>query len=135
LPFLIQAYRGDLTYQKKIWKPVQKKLLDWHQQYAEIRAAQGHGPILSLRDGRDFSIIRQRRYRDEPAVHRLTGASRQIYLFCQQHRPIRAICTAFPHVPADDIATFLKMMVDKRLMFSEKNQYVSLAAPLRPKRN
>ncbi|MBW2516424.1 MAG: RiPP maturation radical SAM C-methyltransferase [Deltaproteobacteria bacterium] len=135
LPFLIQAYRGDLTYQKKIWKPVQKELSDWHQQYTEIHATQGYGPILSLRDGGDFSIIRQRRYQDEPAVHRLTGASRQIYLFCQQHRPIKAICTAFPHVPADDIAHFLKMMVDKKLMFSEKNQYVSLAAPVRQKRN
>jgi ribosomal peptide maturation radical SAM protein 1 len=135
LPFSIQAYRGDLTHQKKMWKPVQKKISDWQQQYAEIRSDQGYGPILSLRDGRDFSIIRQRRYQDEPAVHRLTGASRQIYLFCQQHRPIKAICTAFPHVPADDIAHFLKMMVDKKLMFSEKNQYVSLAAPVRQKRN
>ncbi|MGD8341981.1 MAG: RiPP maturation radical SAM C-methyltransferase [Desulfobacterales bacterium] len=135
VPFLIQAYRGDLTYQKKIWKPVQKKISDWQQQYTEIHTDQGYGPILSLRDGRDFSIIHQRRYRDEPAVHRLTGASRQIYLFCQKHRPVKAICTAFPHISDDAIVKFLKMMVAKKLMFTEKNKYLSLAAPLEQKRH
>ncbi|MGD8990133.1 MAG: RiPP maturation radical SAM C-methyltransferase [Desulfobacterales bacterium] len=133
LPFPIQAYRGDLTYQKKIWKPVQKKVSEWQQQYAEIRKDRGAGPILSLRDGRNFCIIRQHRYKGEPAVHRLTGASRQIYLFCQKHRPIQAICAAFPNVPDDAIVNFLKMMIDKRLMFTEKNKYLSLAAPLRQK--
>jgi ribosomal peptide maturation radical SAM protein 1 len=135
LPFLIQAYRGDRTYQKKIWKPVQKKVSDWQQQYANIRKDQGDGPILSLRDGRNFCIIRQQRYQEEPAVHRLTGASRKIYLFCQQHRPIKAIYAAFPHVPDDAIVNFLKMMVDKKLMFTEKNKYLSLAAPVGQKRH
>ncbi len=132
LPFLIQAYRGDLTYQKKIWQPVRKKVSDWQKQYTAIQAGQDKGPILSLRDGRDFCIIRQRRYQDEPAVHRLTGASRQIYLFCQKQRPIKAICAAFPHAPGDAIVNFLKMMVAKKLMFTEKNKYLSLAAPVRP---
>lgn len=135
LPFIIQSYRGDLTYQRKIWKPIQSKVSDWEKQYADIHKNQGEGPILSLRDGRDFSIIRQRRYMDAPAVHRLTGASRQVYLFCQKHRPIAAICAAFPHVPDDAIVTFLKMMVDKKLMFTEKNRYLSLAAPVRQKRH
>ena len=131
LPFLIQAYRGDTTYQKKIWKPVRKMIAEWQQQYAEINRHPDNTPILSLRDGRDFIIIHQRRYQDEPAVHRLTGASRRIYLFCQKQRPIKVICAAFPNVPGDTIATFLKMMVDKKLMFTEKNRYLSLAAPVR----
>ena len=133
VPFLIQTYRGDLTYQKKIWKPVRKKVSDWQKQYAEIRKDQGDGPILSLRDGGNFCIIRQQRIKDEPAVHRLTGASRQIYLFCQKHRPTKAICAAFPNVPDDAIVNFLKLMVDKKLMFTEKNRYLSLAAPVRQK--
>ncbi|MGD2022857.1 MAG: RiPP maturation radical SAM C-methyltransferase [Desulfobacterales bacterium] len=131
IPFMIQAYRGDLTFQRKIWKPVEKKIAEWQQQYAAIQRGPGDTPLLSLRDGKDFIIIRQRRFQAEPAVHRLVGASRQIYLFCQKHHPIQSICTAFPDIPDDTINSFLKMMVDKKLMFTEKNMYLSLAAPVK----
>lgn len=134
-PFLIQAYRGDLTYQRRIWRPVKKKILDWQHQYAEIRGNSGDAPILSLRDGRDFLIIHQRRYQGEPAVHRLVGTSRRIYLFCQKHRPLKTICAAFSDIPDDAIVNFLKMMVAKKLMFSEKCRYLSLAAPVSPKKS
>ena len=128
LPLMIQAYRGDLTYQKKIWKPVKKKISDWQKQYAEIQKGSGDSPILSFRDGRDFMIIRQKRFRAEPAVHRLVGASREIYLYCQKHRSIRTIFSAFPNISQDAIANFLSMMVGKKLMFAEKNKYLSLAS-------
>jgi ribosomal peptide maturation radical SAM protein 1 len=128
LPLMIQAYRGDLTYQKKIWKPVKKKISDWQKQYAEIQNKAGDSPILSFRDGRDFMIIRQKRFRSEPAVHRLVGASREIYLFCQKHRSIKTIFSIFPDISQDAIANFLSMMVDKKLMFAEKNKYLSLAS-------
>ncbi len=130
IPFIIQAYRGDLTYQKKIWAPVKKKIADWQQQYAAIQKDSGDRPLLSLRDGGNFIIIRQRRFQAEPAIHRLVGASRRIYLYCQRHRPIKSINAAFPDIPDDAIITFLKMMVDKKLMFTEQNKYLSLAAPL-----
>jgi ribosomal peptide maturation radical SAM protein 1 len=130
LPLMIQAYRGDLTYQKKIWKPVRKKISDWQKQYAETQRDPGDSPILSFRDGREFMIIRQKRFRAEPAVHRLVGASREIYLFCQQNRPIKVIFSAFPDIPGDTIVKFLSMMVDKKLMFAEKNKYLSLASPV-----
>jgi ribosomal peptide maturation radical SAM protein 1 len=130
LPLMIQAYRGDLTYQKKIWKPVRKKISDWQTQYAETQRDPGDTPILSFRDGREFMIIRQKRFRAEPAVHRLVGASREIYLFCQQHRPIKTIFSAYPDIPDDTIVKFLSMMVDKKLMFAEKNKYLSLASPV-----
>jgi ribosomal peptide maturation radical SAM protein 1 len=128
LPLMIQAYRGDLTYQKQIWKPVKKKILDWQKQYAETQSGPGDMPILSYRDGSDFMIIRHERFRAEPTVHRLTGASREIYLFCRKHRPIKAIFSAFPDISHDTIVKFLSMMVDKKLMFAEKNKYLSLAA-------
>jgi radical SAM superfamily enzyme YgiQ (UPF0313 family) len=128
LPLMIQAYRGDLTYQKKIWKPVKKRISDWQKQYAEIQKESGDSPILSFRDGRNFMIIRQKRFRTEPAVHRLVGASREIYLFCQKHRSIKTILSAFPDISEDSIENFLSMMVDKKLMFAEKNKYLSLAS-------
>jgi ribosomal peptide maturation radical SAM protein 1 len=133
LPLMIQAYRGDLTYQRKIWQPVKKKVSEWQKQYAEIQSGPGYAPILSFRDGRDFIIIRQRRFQAEPAVHRLVGASRLIYLFCQKHRPLKAIFSKFPDIPDDKILKFLKMMVDKKLMFGEKNTYLSLAIAVREK--
>ena len=130
LPFMIQTYRGDLTYQKKIWKPVKKKIAEWQKQYTEIHNGPGHLPILSFQDGRDFIIIRQRCFQSEPAAHRLVGVSRLIYLFCQKHRSIKTILTQFSTLPDDKILKFLKMMVDKKLMFAEENKYLSLAAPV-----
>lgn len=128
LHLMIQAYRGDLTYQKKIWRPVKKRIADWQKQYVEIQKQPGDSPILSFRDGKDFMIIRQKRFRAEPAVHRLVGASRQIYLFCQKHRSIQTIFSAFSDISEDTIANFLNMMVDKKLMFAETNKYLSLAS-------
>jgi ribosomal peptide maturation radical SAM protein 1 len=131
LPLMIQTYRGNLTHQKKIWKPVKKRVSDWQKQYAEIQKDSGGIPILSFRDGRDFMIIRQKRFRAEPAVHRLAGTSREIYLFCRKHRSIKTIFSAFPAIPEDTIADFLNMMVNKKLMFTEKNNYLSLASAVR----
>ena len=131
LPLMIQAYRGDRTYQKKIWNPVKKKISDWQKQYAETQRDSGDTPILSFRDGRDFMIIHQKRFRTEPAVHRLVGTSRDIYLFCRKHRSIKAIFAAFPGLSDNTILTFLSMMVDKKLMFAEKNRYLSLAAAVK----
>lgn len=131
LPMMVQAYRGDLTYQKKIWRPVKKKIADWQNQYAEIQRGPTNEPILSYRDGRDFIIIRQKRFRSEPAVHRLVGTSRQIYLYCRKHRPLKTIFSKFTDIPDDRILEFLKMMVDKKLIFEEKNKYLSLASPVK----
>lgn len=133
LSFMVQAYRGDLTYQKKIWKPVKKKISAWQKHYAEIHKGPGHLPILSFQDGRDFIIIRQRFFQAESATHRLVGISRLIYLFCQKHRSIETILAKFPGIPDDRILKFLKMMVDKKLMFAEENKYLSLAVPVNPK--
>ncbi|MGD8470472.1 MAG: RiPP maturation radical SAM C-methyltransferase [Desulfobacteraceae bacterium] len=127
-PLMIQAYRGDLTYQKQIWRPVKKRISDWQKQYAEMLKGPGDKPILSYRDGKDFMIIRQKRFRAEPSVHRLVGASREIYLLCQKHRSVQTIFAAFPDIPGDTIVNFLNMMVDKKLMFAEKNKYLSLAS-------
>jgi ribosomal peptide maturation radical SAM protein 1 len=131
LPQMIQAYRGDLTYQKKIWKPVKQRISEWHKRYADIQSDSDGSPILSFRDGRDFMIIRQKRFQAEPAVHRLTGASREIYLFCLKHRRINAIFSAFPAISEDTILKFLNLMVDKKLMFAEKHIYLSLAAAVK----
>ena len=132
LGFMIQAYRGDLGYQRKIWQPVKQKVATWHKIYAELHQGSSRSPILSLRDGGSFLIIRQRRINADPLHHRLTGTSRRIYLFCSQHRSLKKIRGHFPAFSEDKIVAFLKMMVDKKLIFEENDRYLSLAVPLKP---
>ena len=58
--FIIQAYRGDLGYQRRLWRPVREKLRVWEKIYASLHRGPGCHPILSLRDGKDFLISPQR---------------------------------------------------------------------------
>ncbi len=134
IPFMIQAYRGDRTIQKKRWKPVRAKLAEWKKTYGALRSGPQASPILSFRDGKEFLIVRQRRPGDDPLNHRLVGASRQIYLFCDQPRPLSQIRAAFPSFGSDQLHSFLTMMVDKKLMFAEDQRYLSLAIPARARR-
>ena len=129
---MIQAYRGDLGYQRKIWQPVLKKVATWHKIYTELHQGPRCSPILSLRDGGDFLILRQRRLNTEPLHHRLKGSSRLIYIFCSHHRSLKKIRDRFPAFAEDKIVAFLKMMVAKKLMFEENDRYLSLAVPVNP---
>ena len=127
---MTQAYRGDLGYQKKIWRPVEDRIKKWLQIYSEQNCGPERSPVLNMRDGREFLIIRQRRFSSETINHRLVGTSRRIYLFCRHHRSIKHIRDRFPGFSEDKILVFLKMMVNKKLMFEEKDRYLSLAVPV-----
>jgi ribosomal peptide maturation radical SAM protein 1 len=129
--FMIQAYRGDLGYQRKIWRPVEKAMKQWQQTYTEQNCRPERSSSLNFRDGREFLIIRQRKFDAETINHRLVGTSRLIYLYCQHHRSIKRIRERFPAFAEDKILSFLNMMVTKRLMFEEKDRYLSLAIPVK----
>jgi hypothetical protein len=129
--FMIQSYRGDLGYQRRLWRPVTNKVKAWKKTYDELHKGPSFSPILSFRDGKDFMIIRQRRLGKEPLTHRLVGTSRKIYFFCQRHQSVKSIVIRFPEIGEDRILSFLKMMVEKRLMYEENSQYISLAVPVR----
>jgi hypothetical protein len=129
LTFIIQAYRGDVTRQRKQWRPVEKKIKQWSKQYAEMHKKALTTPILSFQDGGTFLIIRQRKHRSESETHRLIGLSREVYLFCQTNRSLKRIHMEFPGLSAERIIPFLRMMIDKRLMYNENNRYLSLAIP------
>jgi ribosomal peptide maturation radical SAM protein 1 len=129
--FMIQAYRGDLGYQRKIWRPVEKAMKQWQQTYTEQNCRPERSSSLNFRDGREFLIIRQRKFDAETINHRLVGTSRLIYLYCQHPRSIKRIRERFPAFAEDKILSFLNMMVTKRLMFEEKDRYLSLAIPVK----
>jgi hypothetical protein len=128
--FMTQAYRGDLGYQRKIWRPVKVMIKKWQQFYTEQKCRPERSSALSLRDGREFLIIRQRSLGSETINHRLVGTSRRIYLFCRHHRSIKRIRNRFPGFSEDKIVSFLKMMVNKKLMYNENDRYLSLAVPV-----
>ena len=127
VPLIHQAYRGDMTWQKRIWKPVIQEVKAWQKRYNAAHANPFDGPILTYRDGGDFMIIRDRRSGAEALTHRLVSGSRAIYLFCERRRSLNQIKEAFPQIPLDRIAEFLDLMVKKRLMFMENDHYLSLA--------
>jgi ribosomal peptide maturation radical SAM protein 1 len=132
MQFTIQSYRGDLGFQRKLWRPVEKKLKAWKKSYGELHKGPRHENILGFRDGRNFMIIRQKRLTGQPLTHRLEGTSREIYLFCMHHRSLKRILARFPSVATNKIEPFLKMMVNKKLMFQENDTYLSLAVPANP---
>ena len=129
LTFIIQNYRGDMSRQRKAWKPVEKKISQWHEMYAHMHAKAHSKPILSFQDGGTFLIITQRRPKGPSDTHRLVGLSRKIYLLCQTNCSVKQILAAFSDLSTEQLMPFLNMMIDKRLMYGEDDQYLSLAVP------
>lgn len=125
--FLNQSYTGDLGFQKKLWQPVKKRVATWEKSYNQLHESPNTSPILTYRDGRDFLIIRKRKANGEHDTHRLTGASREIYLFCETNRAFNEIKDRFSTLPVQSIFSFLSMMTDKKLIFEDNERYLSLA--------
>jgi hypothetical protein len=72
-----------------------------------------------------------RRPAADDMTHRLRGSSRQIYLFSEKNRSLSEIVGRFPGFGQEEILPFLNMMVDKTLMFRERERFLSLAVPIR----
>ena len=125
--FSIQSYRGDLLRQRRLWKPVEKEIRAWKRFYSGLHGQPSSGPILLYQDGGTFLIIRQRRLGNDAIQHRLTGTSREIYLFCNTTRSLRRIMSRFPQLPEDKLMDFLQLMTGKGLMFEEQGRFLSLA--------
>jgi hypothetical protein len=130
LPMIMQAYRGNRQQQVKLWRPVIRRVRVWQKGYLGLHRGPCPEPLLSFRDGRRFLLIRQVLLQDEPVLHRLVGTSRSIYMFCQHRRDLRHIRDQFSHVSEDKLVAFLRMMVDKKLMYAENDTYLSLAVPV-----
>jgi ribosomal peptide maturation radical SAM protein 1 len=127
---MIQGYKGGRGAQRSLWAPVSARLRRWEIEYKRLMCGPNPDPVLGYQDGREFLII-NRRWPDKTAdVHRLLRASRQVYLFCRKSRSRERIQARFPQLPADKLDGFLRMMLDKGLMFGEFEKFLSLAVPL-----
>lgn len=127
---MIQGYAGDRTAQRRLWAPVAVRARQWRREYEQLTRSAHAGPILGYQDGQDFLIITRRGPSGVGQTHRLPGVSRRVYLYCCRSRSRKRIQARFPHLPADKLESFLRMMLDKRLMFGEGNRFLSLAIPL-----
>ncbi len=132
---LNQAYRSDLGYQRKLWKPVEEKVMAWEKKYARLHSEPMANPILSYQDGNDFLIIKHRQNKGKQVMHRLVGPFREIYLFCGKHRLFKDIKNRFPKLAGSTILLFLLMLINKKFMFEEDGKYLSLAVRCREKRH
>ncbi len=128
-PFAVQSGRGRTSRQRRLWQPVRAALRAWSAHYRGLHQGPFHEPILGYRDAGDFLIIRERRPGGESATHRLEGASRKIYLFCETHQPLPRITEHFPETPADRIEAFLRQLTAQRVVFEENGRFLSLAVP------
>ena len=128
-PLMMQRYQGDLTRQKKLWRPVARALEQWARQYAALRQAPASGPLLTLQEGGDFILLRERRAGGDQ-THRLTGASAAIYRHCAQPLGQDELARHFKLAP-HKLSAFLHDMRAKRLMFNQDDLWLSLAVPQR----
>ena len=122
---LVMEYRGDLTVQRTLWEPVQRRLEEWAEQYE--RLTRHHPRLLSFRDGKEFLLIRQVMPDGQVFHHRLPSLARSIYLSCLDPRPIKEVVEAFPQQPAHRLVQWLNSMIEKRLMMASDDKVIGLA--------
>ncbi|MBE0586311.1 MAG: RiPP maturation radical SAM C-methyltransferase [Desulfofustis sp.] len=122
---LVSGYRGDRTRQKKLWRPVRRKIAAWQEFHRRRRDREG--PALGYRDGGSFLVISQERPGRPSLLHRLRGVSRELYLYCDQPRSMEEIRTAFPRLRPAAIDGFIDQLCRKRLMVREAGRVLALA--------
>jgi ribosomal peptide maturation radical SAM protein 1 len=127
LNLLVKGYRGDKTFQRKLWKPVVRQVTQWQNYHSSRKEGAIYKPLLSYRDGGNFLIIRQESADGTTFHHRLKGLSRQIYLFCIEIRTQEEIITEFQSMAPEKILSFLADLNHKLLLFIDDGRYLSLA--------
>jgi ribosomal peptide maturation radical SAM protein 1 len=127
LTLLIGDYRGNRAQARKLWRPVVRKVAAWQRFHAKRRESAVRRPLLALRDGGTFLLIRQETPEGQVRHHRLKGTSRAIYLACDAVTDRKALLERFPRVTEKVLVAFLEELVAKRLLFAQGDRYLALA--------
>lgn len=114
------------------WTPVEAACAAWRRLWET-----GARPLLFYFDGGTFLRVVDRRAGRSGAqpVRLLTARSRDIYLYCMEIRSFPEIASRFGFETEDQqrkLRVFLQQLVQWRLMFEEKHQYLSLALAASP---
>ncbi len=131
LPLLVQGYRGDLGVQRRLWRPVHRRLRQWRKFHHRRPAPPHLLPPLSYRDGGDFLLLRQETADGQVLHHRLRGLSRRLYLACGEVRELDDLVRDFPDIARNALVHFLDEMAGKRLLFREGKRVLALAVRAR----
>jgi ribosomal peptide maturation radical SAM protein 1 len=124
LEMLILSYRGDMTAQRKKWRPVRARVNRWHDFHAGRKTDR---PPLSFRRGGDFILIRQETPGGNTLHHRLHGASAKIYLACRTPAASEDLQATFPGIAGQRLHAFLEDLSGKRLLFRAGEMSLALA--------
>ncbi len=127
LTLLIGEYRGNRSQARKLWAPVVRKVAAWQRFHAKRGESAVTRPLLNLRDGGTFLLIRQETPDGQVLHHRLKGTSRALYLACNEVVDRRALLERFPRVTENNLIAFLDELVAKRLLFAQGDRYLALA--------
>ena len=127
LTLLINDYRGDRAYQRRLWQPVVAKIRNWQRFHEARRTPACLTPLLSYRDAGNLLIIRQELPGQATLHHRLRGTSRAIYLACETVVEFDELARLFPRIGKAQLAAFLEELTVKRLLFSQGTRYLALA--------
>ncbi len=121
---LILTYKADRKIQKRIWKPVEKKVLLWQKWHRDYKRKEHP---LYYRDGGDYLIIKRVSPDKRLFTHRLSGLSRKLYLMCTNPKPLEQVMEQAPTKPRERVMAFLQDLTQKGLLFMRDGKILSLA--------
>lgn len=123
-----QSWDGPETVN---WGPVEEACVRWRELHEVLRKDNRFPAThpLYYHEGGDFLEIVDRR--GECRTVTLPGAWRSVYLFCMEIRTEKQVLEKFPDCPPSP-TEILEWLVSEKLVYREKNLYLSLAVALTP---
>lgn len=120
-------FRGDKIRQRKLWAPVVQKVRNWEAFHNQRTTSIWRKSPLSFRDGGNYLTIWQENANRTAVHYRLDRESREIYLYCMDIRSVDQILNRFKYLKEADLLEFMDYLIERRLVFGEGRQFVSLA--------
>lgn len=113
------------------WSPVVAAVKRWQARHAAATDRKDR-LFLSYEDGGSYLRIRDRRERFKD--HTLRGVDRQVYLYCCEIRRVEQVVERFgtTEALAARVRKLIDAMVERRLMFRDKDRVLSLAVARSP---
>lgn len=127
---MVYEYSGTLKQDRMLWKQVREHIQNWKKYWLD---ASKNGPPLSFRDGGDFVLIRQVMSQGQVLHHRLSLASRSIFLDTLEPIALEELIQRHSEISPEKILSFLKELQQKELIYCDGNKVLGLPVRIREK--
>jgi ribosomal peptide maturation radical SAM protein 1 len=117
-------------FARKTRPPRLSKYFNVLNEWANLYNAKGGRPLFYYQRERDRIILKDRRNGAERTFV-IRSIRKDIYLFCDCIKSFDDICNHFKKISRSKIINTLKYYIQNKLMFSEKNDYLSLGIPFK----